>query len=528
MSSLFMRFPNNNGSKLNAPNTIREDTGRFISELLTNKISYMSVHEKLCQYSRDCTGEFISTDSTWIELIKEVYELYDMESEGIPFKFEIITELLGILIKEDTIESLWKQIKECIISHIDYLSLWTYSRIRSPLFIDQEINRDEEGYYFINQDNEVVGVNGLKTLSERKFDHVVSAIAFKYNPINSLIKAIALAFIEMDYKANKDDYPKTVEVFLHEDVRRPNFIHWNWYLNKPFGYTSSKWRPINNYCDPEWLENDLLATYSETQIDFYPKEIYDLPCNDEIEKYEKAFAGYERQLNITIDTHLKIGFDKEVYLWYRDRYIRWINGNKYNYAMIVVPTNEIDSKPVVDFANEFLSSFVWTSKYHARKVSSAGFGKRYNPLLGAKKSYGGLIHNITEIDFANRILDDNAKLALAFYKEGVNSVSLYYSFLSYYKIIELYFEKNKYAKAWILSKSDWLEKYHKNRMSEIKNESKDIAKHLYNSRRCAIAHASDELNPDHYEDIVRVSKDVPLIRMLSELMIQEQTKVSND
>jgi hypothetical protein len=130
--------------------------------------------------------------------------------------------------------------------------------------------------------------------------------------------------------------------------------------------------------------------------------------------------------------------------------------------------------------------------------------------------------------------DKRVKLALALYREGRTVNSNAFSFLSYFKILNIFW-KDKY----INNKNELIEgireslptvdKEAKKRIEKLKKEDeKDIAKYLYESGRCAIAHAYAEpiVDPDDVSELHRLSEDVWIVKSIAEILIQERLEIS--
>jgi len=170
----------------------------------------------------------------------------------------------------------------------------------------------------------------------------------------------------------------------------------------------------------------------------------------------------------------------------------------------------------------FLSSLAWSKGRAIKVVHWTGGGRPYRLGHTGFKSSQSLHFRITYLPEPQ---DRNARLALAFYREAMGLDHEAYSFLSFYKVINLRYKKGDKQKAWIssaLPKVDGREA--KNRLEELLKQEVDISDYLYNSCRCAIAHAGVDptVDPDDFEDIKRLQADLPLIRNLVEILIEEE------
>ncbi|MFN4361257.1 MAG: methylamine utilization protein MauJ [Hylemonella sp.] len=117
------------------------------------------------------------------------------------------------------------------------------------------------------------------------------------------------------------------------------------------------------------------------------------------------------------------------------------------------------------------------------------------------------------------IEDDQVRKALAFMREGrrLRHVHGPYSFLSFFKVVESQFNK-KDRVAWIQANLDQLTGDAAKRVAELRAQGLDASKHLYDSGRCAIAHASlggVVVDPDIPSDRRRIMEDLDVMAGLA-------------
>ncbi len=124
--------------------------------------------------------------------------------------------------------------------------------------------------------------------------------------------------------------------------------------------------------------------------------------------------------------------------------------------------------------------------------------------------------------------DPKARLALALYREGRTINSIPFAFLSYFKILNMFWKDNKI----IEGLRDVLPmiadgEAHK-RIDDLSKQETDVATYLYKSGRCAVAHASFDpvVDPDDLSDLRRLSQDIWIIKAVAEFLIQEKLRVS--
>lgn len=125
---------------------------------------------------------------------------------------------------------------------------------------------------------------------------------------------------------------------------------------------------------------------------------------------------------------------------------------------------------------------------------------------------------------------ENVRKALAFWREGkrLHGVHVGYAFLSFYKVIESQFSDPKKKAEWISAAIDKLTDGAGKRVAELRQSGIDVSRHLFDSGRCAVAHASLEgeiVDPDIPSDRRRLSADLIVMEELARIYIREELKV---
>ncbi|WP_126259033.1 methylamine utilization protein MauJ [Bradyrhizobium sp. LVM 105] len=126
--------------------------------------------------------------------------------------------------------------------------------------------------------------------------------------------------------------------------------------------------------------------------------------------------------------------------------------------------------------------------------------------------------------------DDHVRKALAFWREGnrLNDVHDSYAFLSFYKVIESQFRDGRERGRWIAANLDKLSDRAANRVVELRAAGIDVSSHLFDSGRCAVAHASLEgeiIDPDIPADRKRLSADLVIMEELARIYIRDELGV---
>jgi len=109
---------------------------------------------------------------------------------------------------------------------------------------------------------------------------------------------------------------------------------------------------------------------------------------------------------------------------------------------------------------------------------------------------------------------------------SVNSIP--YQFLGFFKIINIPYKDGPAQMAWIKETLPKLtEKHLQDRILALSNAESDVAKYLFVSCRCAVAHAfSDPLiDPDDLTHLRRLSADLEVVQALAEYLIKYELNV---
>ncbi len=174
---------------------------------------------------------------------------------------------------------------------------------------------------------------------------------------------------------------------------------------------------------------------------------------------------------------------------------------------------------------QFLSSLAWVRSAYVRETMITGGS---HPIGVGKGPGARLIDPRFRLDYLADPDDQKAQIALALYREALNVNSVTYQFLGFFKIINILYKSDSAQKGWINNKIELLENHQaKARLSVLRKEIGNIGKYLYESGRCAVAHAFSKslVNPDEPDDLRRLTADLPVIRALAEHLIEHELKV---
>ena len=134
--------------------------------------------------------------------------------------------------------------------------------------------------------------------------------------------------------------------------------------------------------------------------------------------------------------------------------------------------------------------------------------------------------------------DPKARLALALYREAVTVNSVPFEFLSYFKILNIFWKDKKITPKGGIVTHEIVDGIRNimpllqdslaiDRISAISKKNSDVAAYLYESGRCAIAHAyaTPLVDPDDVTDVHRLSADMPIVREIAERLIESKLNI---
>lgn len=193
------------------------------------------------------------------------------------------------------------------------------------------------------------------------------------------------------------------------------------------------------------------------------------------------------------------------------------------YPAVAVREISRNPKELREKISRFLSVLSWIEN-HGILIHSFGGGTHLTAhLKKGEKSHSSV--NKLDLRYLPVVTDRKAMLALALMREGRGMQRSPYSFLSYWRVLEVTIGKTK-IQTWINSAMDRLnDHWLKETIDEVRQIAlKGFGEHFYVSGRCAVAHASEDpiADPDQPEDGWRLSRECPVIEALAVLAIEEK------
>lgn len=181
------------------------------------------------------------------------------------------------------------------------------------------------------------------------------------------------------------------------------------------------------------------------------------------------------------------------------------------------PTTLLEAQLAME---RFLSALAWSEGSYVRVETVTGGGLPFNVGRGrAREPIRGVFHP----DHLPDPTDPRAQLALAFYREALGLESVPFRVLGFFKIINILHGKGPDQVRWINRTLPSIADYPAAaRLAELRQQQRDIGAYLYESGRCAVAHANVQplVDPENPSDLERLQADLPLLRALAEYAIE--------
>ncbi|QFU30116.1 hypothetical protein BSP_00425 [Brevundimonas sp. Bb-A] len=165
----------------------------------------------------------------------------------------------------------------------------------------------------------------------------------------------------------------------------------------------------------------------------------------------------------------------------------------------------------------FLSALCWVERGGAEVT---GFGGGAYPVPWERERRYGSITKQLDLTYLPEPGDDKARLALALFREGSSVNHPAFAFLSFFRVLELR-PKHRWSNnmiKWINRQIPHLSDHKAQQIAAgLSAKHADLGAYLYESGRCAVAHANSGVivDPDDYTDVRRLEAELPLMRELA-------------
>ena len=176
---------------------------------------------------------------------------------------------------------------------------------------------------------------------------------------------------------------------------------------------------------------------------------------------------------------------------------------------------------------QFLSSLVWAERESV--VIAGGSGGTY-PFRQKMPSGLVVVKSLRPVHFDYLPEPEGArqKLSLALYREALETTNPAYRVLGFFKVLNVLYRQGNLQKRWINANLDKV-RLARSRLDELQTQGDDVGDYLWQSGRCAVAHAFSAplVDPDDPRDYKRLSQDADLIRELAEIFIERELGIKS-
>ncbi len=188
----------------------------------------------------------------------------------------------------------------------------------------------------------------------------------------------------------------------------------------------------------------------------------------------------------------------------------------------------ISSIDAMTLVNRFLSILSWCDCGNKGMNILYGFGVSGSAVPVAISIRTRIVGSSIAFPFYRDIeKKPKACLALALYREGLNIDSVPLSFLSFFKIINIFYNDKAIIKGLENLLPYIQDDRAQKRLQELKKTVNDIPTYLYKCR-CATAHAftNPTTDPDNVTESRDLSQDLWIIRSVADYLIEKKLSVS--
>ena len=479
----------------------------------------------------DGAGAGVAAESTWAAALRELFTAFEREHTLEEQTKQPLVAMLEILLSDKPMHELWDTVKAHLTANADALSGWhELKRIRGVSFFGNVQRASDGTYYYVSDAGEKIQIIGAKTAAEERFEYISGDSMSRYGRIGSIFRLISLLDIAEQYVRHPEHFNDRIVCLLPDDSHWTAYLQWSWHVRSLYHHVPTPWKPRSNFSDPEWLAADLLGAFPDARD--LSTESISPPQDRNLMQFQEASTENPYQYDLALQTDLFLGENPEVWFDFAGRKVRWINGTRFVYPTLTVWART--GEECSEITRRFLSVLVKEAKTSVIEIAGVGSNAHYYPMIRQPRTIGGL-----GLDPRYLLTEDTSKfsdqkwLALALYREGVNSGSVYYSLLCFYKILELAFhDKEAQIASWIDTNIDTVAQRRDAKWKqEVLSKGRAASTHFKDARRHAVAHigtggklksGAAGANPDDPAHYRAFSKDLPIIRELAEMVIERK------
>jgi hypothetical protein len=505
----FLRF--DLGEVMYPPNTIYRDAAVLLRQLDEGKRSSL-VLDQLIRKGPVGGQDGVLRESTWFDLFQRflIYRSDATKDKAAAERHSI--DALKLMCRRPH-EDAWSLLREFITTRVDELSGWSDSLY---FHADGSDVSEEGNVYNSDQSYQPIRILGAE---ERRIDFITTQLVSETGLLHQFIAMFSVFAIADDFERNPRDYHRWIKAMIPGPRSHSVIVTWDFMY---FKYSRSYiWRPRSPFCDPKWLGGDILGLLADTletdhRLNSHPMDV----------DQEWLQDGYKFQVDYALETKLQLGRNACIYIPFEGKTLRWINATPEADGTVSVSISDRkDHRAEDEMVLRFLSLLAWENSLPARiKFSVSGgrtaYSKAYSPRGG---TLGLRIDPLFWPRSFNRSLDKSQRVALALYREAMNSSSTFYEFLSYYKILELALPggaqvRGKWLDAKAIPKLGYVP-----RMKEILAQHPNLENYLRKVKVNGIKHAINmTIDPDSPEDQLATTKDNRLMEQIARLVMNDK------
>ncbi|MEK3951253.1 methylamine utilization protein MauJ [Paenibacillus sp. FSL H7-0703] len=230
--------------------------------------------------------------------------------------------------------------------------------------------------------------------------------------------------------------------------------------------------------------------------------------------FDTSFDFCEQKYNVRYDS-----FDIEI-----------IRGSSEEGHNLFIETTKKNAKLANEATRRFLSEICWLYQSRVEIIAGGGWASHKTPTNVAFRKFARIGGGIDLTSYRQIASTHEQKIALGIYREAFSSNSIFYKFLSCFKIINMIYKTGKEQKDWINNNIEKLIKS-KSKIEQLKQEGiTNLGEHFYHSGRCAIAHSniiSGEpiADADNHEDNFRIGREIEVIKELAEIIMSDELMI---
>lgn len=523
MAGPFVRF--GGGYAVFPPNTVREDITTVL-DTLTEGTSTTDARGALVERAWIGGVPDIHPRSTWHAIGLDFACFYERHFPNAPVLRQKALMAARLMLDAD-VQQAWKKLQAFILENIDDLSGWPWCHFADDPMLAAVTRLQDGTYWYPDETGTLVRIIGIKTRAETRIDYLTDSILRPWGALGQLLTLFAVVATSEDFRRNPGGYPRSMRASVFP---RSGGVSFRWQRLSSHQVRTIRWRPSNNLCDPAWLAHLVAGRV----VDAVEGDVEATRLEIHRERVSGLESHYTRQFDFILDTDLLIGDGDEVYFTFQGRTFRWINATAECRGTLTVGCNDdpASATEAEEAANRLLSYLVWEHRVSIAIMWGAGGAKRSLPIAWQPRSAGGHVISPDQLIVGHKGAPSSRKLlALALYREGFTSRSVFYRFLSFWKVLELALPDLTTREAWVNSREA--------KLSGAPVSSIPIYEYLEVSCRDAIAHVSTKplqrrrrrrrgraitatsVDPDNKQHSARVYRDADLIHDLARAAIEE-------